>query len=709
MRRFLILIVLPVAIFCIPNRGMTSDAENEIIEPSTFLSPTRLPQSKRDTPSGLTVITADEIHALGITKLPELMRLVPGMRMIQANGWDYRINYHGTSAFRPRRMSVLIDGNPVFRSAFQQVDWTRIPISINDIARVEIVRSPSSASYGSNAFQAVINIVTNHPVDVPTIKASLEAGSNGLVTNSLQLGGKLGMNSYLLSFNETKDDGFDFTLSDVKKGFERDGNDDIRSQRLHLRTEHLLSDNSRLQFSAGYSNSDLNNMQIESQQTNFGYSNQKDSHFNAEYFYNPNEKNAFTIKAQFNKTDYIQRWPTCFYTAYFIPALRELYEVNPKSALDLFAGKLPVGSTDQERQLISAALGQAQSVASDLRKNICGSGNQDSLEVRENIEFSHTYIASETFKINAGIGYWFNEGESETFYRGKTSSNYRYVFSNGEYSPIDALTFNIGGMYEEISTVNDSAFSPRFGLNVHINDNSTVRAIYSSGRRMPSLDETNRKWSYFMRDWNKTVFGKNEGWFFLTAYSNPNLLPEKIKSYELGIFSEYMNGRINYDVKVFKENLSDLMSEKILYFNYNLTNNSEVELSGLEAEFGFKINSSLALKVGISRLNSDVTNVAEETLYSKYAGFGSAIYKLNDITLGLTYVSNSKIAGQSFDRIDLSISSKINFNTAETFSWRFVVTNNHFDYIPYERNPNDIVLNGYDEEFQYRFGLTMEY
>lgn len=685
------------------------DLEIDSIETTTFLSPARLPQSKHSTPSGLTVITAADIKNLGISKIPELMRLVPGMRMTQANGWDYRISYHGTSAFRPRRMSVLVNGNPVFRSAFQQVDWTRFPLSISDIARVEIVRSPSGASYGSNSFQAVVNIITNHPSDAPTITASAEAGSNGFQNTYLQLATMTDNNSYLLSFTDTRDEGFDLIRYDLRKGFQRGGNDDFEGQKINIRTEHRLSDNLRAQLSGGYSTSDLNHIQIESQQTGYDDTNQKDSHINGELFYNADEKNASNLKFQLNRTNYLQSWPTCFYTAYFVPGLRDLYNANPKLALDLFAGKVPTGSTDQERALINAALQQAASVGSNIRKNICGTGNQDALEVRQNIEFSHTYIASESFKINGGLGYWYNEGESETFYGGKTDSNYQYAFTNAEYSPNNLVTLNLGGMYEKVSTVNDSAFSPRVAANFHVTDSTTLRAVYSTGHRMPSLDETNRQWSYYMRDWDKTVFGKNEGWMFLTARSNPNLKPEQIEAYEIGLYSEQLGGVLSYDLKVFKEELSDLISEKILYFDYNLTNNNSAELAGFEGEISYKISSQLQIRTGFSYLDSEVTDPSEETLFSKYAGFASAIYKLDNLVVGLTYYSNSQMANESFDRLDLSLSGTIKVGIPETISWRFVLTDNHYDYIGYERTPGSVSLNGYDEDYQVKFGLSLQY
>jgi outer membrane cobalamin receptor len=79
---------------------------------------------------------------------------------------DYRVNYHGTNVLVPRRMNVLIDGVSVYQPLFARVDWTSLPIVIDDIDRIEVTRGSNSAAYGPNSLLAIINIISRHPRDV---------------------------------------------------------------------------------------------------------------------------------------------------------------------------------------------------------------------------------------------------------------------------------------------------------------------------------------------------------------------------------------------------------------------------------------------------------------------------------------------------------------------------------------------------------------
>ena len=76
-------------------------------ELSVVFTPARLEQHRKNVPAGVTVITSKRLKTLGITSLPEAMRLVPGMRVNQASGWDYRVNFHGTNALVPRPFHFL--------------------------------------------------------------------------------------------------------------------------------------------------------------------------------------------------------------------------------------------------------------------------------------------------------------------------------------------------------------------------------------------------------------------------------------------------------------------------------------------------------------------------------------------------------------------------------------------------------------------------
>jgi iron complex outermembrane receptor protein len=129
------------------------------------LTATRLKQSAAAVPGSMTVIDSELIKASGARDISELLRLVPGMMVGYTTGNQAAVNYHGTSASDARRMQVLIDGRSVYRAGLATVDWSDIPVAMEDIERIEVFRGPNTVSYGANALMAVVNILTRSPAN----------------------------------------------------------------------------------------------------------------------------------------------------------------------------------------------------------------------------------------------------------------------------------------------------------------------------------------------------------------------------------------------------------------------------------------------------------------------------------------------------------------------------------------------------------------
>src|ERR1700743_2671705 len=94
-----------------------------IDEPDILITPTRLKQATADIPAAVTLITADMIRRLGLTRLVDILRLVPGMEVVEADSTDVRVSYHGTNISTPRRMNVLVDGISMYQPGLATVDW----------------------------------------------------------------------------------------------------------------------------------------------------------------------------------------------------------------------------------------------------------------------------------------------------------------------------------------------------------------------------------------------------------------------------------------------------------------------------------------------------------------------------------------------------------------------------------------------------------
>ena len=108
------------------------------------------------------VIDEDDIKATGAKNVAEALRLAAGIRVdtaptsISSNGKGEWLG--SMRGFDPRNVVVLIDGVPVYEPYFRVLDLRQIPVG--DIAKIKIIKGPTSVLYGPNALGGVINIIT---------------------------------------------------------------------------------------------------------------------------------------------------------------------------------------------------------------------------------------------------------------------------------------------------------------------------------------------------------------------------------------------------------------------------------------------------------------------------------------------------------------------------------------------------------------------
>ena len=178
-------------------------------EMPVVLSASRLSQPVNEAPAAVTVIDQDMIRASGFRDIPDLFRLVPGFTVAYTRDNSWGVGYHGLADAFSRRMQVLIDGRSVYTPGFGMVPWASLPLSIEDIERIEVVRGPNSAAYGSNAFLGVINIITREPAQVPGSHASLQAGQQDMAGATYRYGGGKDELRYRLTLSDQRRDRFD--------------------------------------------------------------------------------------------------------------------------------------------------------------------------------------------------------------------------------------------------------------------------------------------------------------------------------------------------------------------------------------------------------------------------------------------------------------------------------------------------------------------
>ncbi len=140
---------------------------DELVEqPYEIVSASRLKQSADKLSVPVTVITADDIHYSGLTEIPDILRFYLGVDVLQFDRNQYGAGVRGLHDTTSDRTLVLVDGRVCNNPAFGGMEWNRLPILVEDIQRIEIVRGPGGAAWGANAFTGVINIIMKEPEDV---------------------------------------------------------------------------------------------------------------------------------------------------------------------------------------------------------------------------------------------------------------------------------------------------------------------------------------------------------------------------------------------------------------------------------------------------------------------------------------------------------------------------------------------------------------
>lgn len=111
-------------------------------------------------PAAIYVITQEDIRRSGLTSIPEILRMAPGLDVARIDGNKWAISSRGFNAQFSKMMLVLMDGRSVYLATYSGVNWNEQETIVEDIDRIEVIRGPGATLWGANAVNGVINIIT---------------------------------------------------------------------------------------------------------------------------------------------------------------------------------------------------------------------------------------------------------------------------------------------------------------------------------------------------------------------------------------------------------------------------------------------------------------------------------------------------------------------------------------------------------------------
>lgn len=590
---------------------------------------------------------------------------------------------------------------------------------MEDIARIEVTRSPNAATYGSNSATAIINVITRRIDEVEQLRIKSFYGALDTKDLYLSYSNYLSNAKFRISLETEKDEGFDKTgtqqgteseckcaSSDSSANNEprRDG---MEINRATLKTTLDIDEDNTVSASIGAYNGTQEIQFIQTVQQTF-----PDIEFE-DYFINATWKNTALKKHEFSLNTYgtyinrQQAWRTCLPTIMFSDELRALFLANPDYVNQLLTGVTPSGGSEQDDLLALAALGKMVELGPRALADTCGIADQNYKESRFSIEFQDIIMVNEAFRLVSALGYTHDQGESDTYLAGSVSNNTEYFMTNAEYRYGD-LVFNTGVMFEH-DDLSGLQKSPRFAVNYHATPVLTLRFVLSKAMRTPDIWEEYSDWNYRVNHVEPNYEGETSRLFYSSAVAPGNLEPEEVLERSVGFMLNVPSQNLIFDLKVFNDKLTHLISEKIQFVDFNPTNNNSARNRGAEFELHYRPWPRFYSNFSYAYLDTETENPLEVTLSSRHIGNAWISYDWNKrYRSTVAYYGAQDLGGTHYDRLDLMLSKSF-VESAYTIDVSLAIKHYFEKEYRYFLDSDVNQSNVYSKSTHYFLGLELTY
>ena len=441
--------------------SMSDKSESETIVVTATQSRTSLV----NVPASVEVIDAVQLEQMNARTLAQALEYATGLVVASETGRVRAPSVRGTSS---KHCLVLVDGRRLAVGYGDLVNINQIPLTV--VERIEVVRGPASALYGSDALGGVVNVITRTPGTGPNFTFDTTAGLNKdgegeYVLGSAAASGAIGPMAVLAGVEGNTKQSWNRFSSDAM-----DEGDDIDLGSGSARFNVDLAPGQRI--SGGY---DFSNRSMEGERF---------------------------IQQALRMRDIDAERHSGFvrYTADF-------------SATDSFSLLLNRSEYHEDLSLIPAAT----SVMEGFTKNIL---NQ--------IEGRYSGLFLERHLLSTGVE-WREERSEGTQVASNQVENLS-LYLQDEYNLLDSVQMVLGLRYDDHETFGGQ-WSPRVALVYHLHSDWRLRASYGEGFRAPSLTEL---YSTSWRQKGKLIYLPNEDLDAESSWSSELGLDGRVGSLRLG-------------------------------------------------------------------------------------------------------------------------------------------------------------------------------
>ncbi len=472
------------------------------------LSASRLSQPVNEAPAAVTVIDRDMIHASGFRDIPDLLRLVPGFSVAYTRDNTWAAGYHGLGDAFSRRFQVLVDGRSIYSPHYGAVNWTDLPLSIDDIERIEVVRGPDAAIYGANAFAAVINIITKTAAQVAGDFVSLQYGEQGMRGATVRHGGGDAALRYRLTASVRQRDRFERDITTKTGAGAVDNGQYFESGKTYFvngRWDWQLSSDSDAMAQFGLSRGDWN------------AGKQMGDPVSSALEPRAQDSGALYLQFAYHKVESARReWRIQAYHA------QNRFDAN--ALADLTA--LGIGVANVDQYLLQARSNVELQVNEQWRPNFRGVWGGELR--RESVTSPQNYNSGRTL-----------------------SGELARAFGNVEWRPHERLLLQGGAMLEH-HYFTGTDVSPRAALNFTVVPGHVIRLGISRAYRSPT----------FFEEKGNQVFVLQSGAIAdVVTVPSDGLKPERVLSREIGYVGQWRAARLDLDVRLFQDKIDDFIGQ----------------------------------------------------------------------------------------------------------------------------------------------------
>lgn len=516
-------------------------------------------ESLKTVPAAVSVFTHEQIERLGVDYLYELLNLVPGFQFNRnaSNGAAYTYSARGRrSTQQSLEVLLLIDGHVVNDPRAGSPDITLPLYPLARVERLEIIRGPGSAIYGSSAFNGVINIVTRKQQKSIALAYGSQQRRQLESLWSIQVG-DWALDSFI---NAYKDNGDEFVLPDS------------------FTTTSIATRDPRQQFAA-----DLALTRAQTHVALSYYCTETADFYQSENTangYNANERRLWHLALDqgFAWLPDTQSKISLSYQQFtydfdlYLTGPGRLAQVSSPSSAEPFKGGARLAS---ESWRFTFSNDWTIDADSSTQWGLQFARN-DETDASARANFDLEQLTQKRYPIN----YYGEPGK--VFPLGAEASQDNIgVYAQYLRNLRESTRLTLGGRYDEYPDIT-GRFSPRLGVVEQLNDTYSLKLLYGEAFRAPSLTETG-----LMN--NPLLFG------------NPDLTHEIVKTWDLILMGNWQGTSLSLGVF---QNRYQKPIETVFFGVARTYENGDKEQSrGLEVEWLQELSDNWSLRTSYTLMD----------------------------------------------------------------------------------------------------------